>query len=128
MALFKNRTKLDEKKFFQSLVLGFVAVQLISLVISYLFPDMQLIKGGYILFLFLFTILITTTFTLGKKIGELNLKRDGPFILFVFLSVIALFILIPKIVPEIFSSFSIELGRIFEDSINSIIKIGSSVI
>jgi len=128
MALFKNRTKLDEKKFFQSLVLGFVAVQLISLVISYLFPDMQLIKGGYILFLFLFTILITTTFTLGKKIGELNLKRDGPFILFVFLSVIALFILIPKIVPEIFSTFSIELSRIFEDSINSVIKIGTGIV
>ena len=127
MGLFKNRTKLDEKKFFQSLVLGFVAVQLVSLVLSNLF-DVELIKGGYILFLFLFTILITTTFTIGKKIGELNLKRDGPFILFVFLSVIALFILIPKIVPEIFSSFSIELGRIFGDSINSIIKIGSSVI
>lgn len=105
-----QRLGLNGKKYFQVVLIGFLAVQLVSWFISSV-SDKPILKGGPMLFLFLIVILLVTLYSLGKNITSLDMKKDGLFILLVFGSVTILFLILPKIIPQIFAASGIEFGE-----------------
>ncbi len=115
-------------KFFQALLLGFLAVQLTSWIISSFLPDIEILKGGPMLLLFLVIIGIISLFVLGRRLGQLTLKRDLLFILLVFGAIITLFIFLPQVVPQIFSVGGIEFGEYIEQTISTIVGMGPGVV
>ena len=118
------RDKFNMGKFFQALLLGFLAVQLISWAISYFFPDVEMFKGGPMLLLFLVIIGIISLFVLGRKLGQLTLKRDLLFILLVFGGIIVLFVFLPDIIPQIFSASGVELKEFLRENVATVIQLG----
>lgn len=121
----KNR--IDTGKMFRAILIGFVFVMLVSWVLSE-FDIMPILKGGNMLFLFLVIIFFSTLFTMGKKLGELSLKRDGLFILIVFGAIIAAFLILPSIIPQIFSVQSLEVKEFLREAIGTIGKMGTGIV
>jgi len=121
---FKNR--IDVKKFFQIVLVGFLAVQIISWIISSV-SDIPIIKGGNMLFLFLIVILLVTLFSIGKDLKDFDIKRDGLLLLLVFGAIILLFLILPTIIPEIFSTSGIDFKNFLRENIGTILKIGTGV-
>ncbi len=126
MSLLKRSTRIDADKFFIALLFSFVAIQLGSWILSSLIPKLPLIKGGWVLFLFLIIITITTLYTLGKNIKDFNFRREGMVIFFIFIIVFLLFIFIPKMVPEIFSVLGTEIREFFRENVGTIIRLSPS--
>ena len=117
------RTNIDTTKFFIALLVGFSVVQIGSYVLSEL-GLMPFIKIGWGIMLMLVTILMTTLFTLGKNITQLNLKRDGPFIALIFVTIILMFIFLPSIIPQIFSTAALEMKDSLQETIATISRLG----
>lgn len=124
--VFKLKNRLDVKKFFQIVIVGFLAVQLVSWAVSYV-SDIPIIKGGSMLFLFLIVILIVTLFSIGKDLKSFDIKRDGLLLFLVFGAVLLLFVTLPSIVPEIFSTSGIEFKNFLRENIGTVIQIGTGV-
>ncbi len=118
------KDRLNMGKFFQALLLGFLAVQITSWIISSFFPDIEMFKGGPMLLLFLVIIGIISLFVLGRRLGELNMKRDLLFILLVFGAIIVLFIFLPDVIPQIFSTSGVELKEFLRENVATIIQLG----
>jgi len=127
MALLKRTAQIDEKKFFLALLFGFITIQIVSWILSE-YTDFPILKGGPILLFFLVVVAIVSLFVLGRKLGDLDLKKDGIFILFVFVFLILLFIFIPKMVPEIFSVGGAEIREFLRGTIGTVMKVGSGVV
>ncbi len=108
-------------KMFQALLLGFLAVQLISWTASEFLEEVPLLKGGPMLLIFLVIIGITSLFVLGRRLGQLDLKKDLLFILLVFGGIVVAFIFLPQVVPQIFSTRGLEMGEYIKQIINTII-------
>jgi len=125
MALLKRRNGFDEKKFFIALLVSFVAIQLVSYLLSEII-GYPFLKMGWVLFLFLIIIVMVTLYIMGKNMTQLSLKKDGPFILFIFTIIVLLFIFIPKIVPEIFSIGGAEIREFLRQNVGTIIGLGPS--
>jgi len=121
MAL-KDKFNFDTQKFFLAVLFSFVAIQTILWLLSELdiFP---LIKLGWVLLLSLAVVGIVSLLTLGKSLGQLDFKRDMPFIFIVFGGIIVAFIFLPKYIPQIFSMKAIELGELIEETIQAIMKL-----
>ncbi len=117
------RERFNTQKFFIALLVAFLAVQLISWIASEYFPEVQILKGGTMLLLFLVVIGIISLFVLGKQLGQLDLKKDFLFILLVFGAIIALFIFLPAIIPQIFSVRGLEMGDFLKEIIAAIMKL-----
>ncbi len=97
------KQKLDVTKLFIALALILVIVQIGSILYTNIYGGTPL-KLGWAFFLLLIVTAMTSTFVLGKKIGQLN-KTDLIFIIIEFVAIILIFYYLPKIVPEIFSVF-----------------------
>ncbi len=117
------KERFNAGKAFQALLLGFLAVQIISWVVSEFFEDIPMLKGGPMLLIFLVVIGMISLFVLGRKLGQLDLKKDLLFILLVFGGIIVLFIFLPDIVPQIFSTSGVELGEFVKDVTAAIMKL-----
>lgn len=115
----------DVNKFFVVLLLSFVTIQVASYLLHE-FTDYQFIKMGWIFLLFFTVIGMVSLFTLGRKLGQLELKKDGIFILFVFIAIIFAFIFLPKYIPQIFSIQSLEIGEYLKSVMNSVIQLNIS--
>ncbi len=120
MAIKGNR--IQAGKFLQVVLIAFAIIQGLSWVLSELdiFP---IIKGGWFLLLMLVVIGLTTLFTLGRGITQLELKRNLLFILLIFGIIIASFIFLPKYLPQIFSTSGIEFGATIKQTMISVIKL-----
>ncbi len=118
------KDRLNMGKFFQALLLGFLAVQIISWIISSFFPEIEMFKGGPMLLLFLVIVGIISLFVLGRKLGQLNIKRDLLFIVLVFGAIIVLFIFLPDVIPQIFSASGVELKEFLRDNVATVIQLG----
>lgn len=116
----------DVTKFFIALILIFLTIQLSSWFLAQ-FTDMEMLKAGWILFLFLSVSAIVSTFVLGKKLGSLD-KKDIIFILIEFLIIVGLFYYLPKLIPEIFSSYSLEIREPIKNLINSFLEYQAKII
>ncbi len=115
------REKIDPTKLFQVVLIAFVVIQGISFVLSELdvFP---IIKGGWFLLLILTLITLTTLFTLGKNITQLEIKKNLVFIVLVFGLIILAFVYLPTYLPQIFSSSSIDIGETVRESSGTIVQ------
>ncbi len=120
------KSKFEVKKFFIALLLGFLAVQLVSWIASEYFPEVQILKGGLMLLIFLVVIGITSLFVLGKKLGQLDLKKDLLFILLVFGVIIVLFLFLPDIIPQIFSKSGLEIREFLRGTIGTVMQLGGT--
>lgn len=117
----KDILNFDSQKVFLASLLSFIALQ-VSFIFLFEIGLIREIKFGWVLFLFLAVVGIMSLLTIGKKIGQLDLKKDMPFIFVIFTVIAMAFMFLPDYLPQIFSSFSIEIGRVFKDSIGSMIK------
>lgn len=120
------RERFDINKFFIALLLIFITIQAGSWFLSQ-YTDMEMIKAGWILFLFLAVSAIISTFTIGKKFGALK-KEDVFFIIFEFLVIVGLFYALPEYIPQIFSSTSLQISETIKESVGAIIKITGTTI
>lgn len=117
------KNKIDPSKMFQVVLIVFIVAQGISWLLSELdiFP---LISGGWFLLLLLIGVGLTTLFSLGKNITTLEIKRNLLFIVIVFAIIILSFIFLPQLIPQIFSTSSIEFGESIKETLVSIISMG----
>lgn len=118
-----SKSDFDTTKFFIALLVGFSFIQIGSYFLSEL-GFMPFIKIGWGLMLMLVTILMTTLFILGKKITQLNIKRDGPFIALIFVTIILMFVFLPDIIPQIFSTAALEMKDSVQETIATISRLG----
>lgn len=123
MAFFSN---IDTKKYFEVILVSFLAVEVVSWVLSEI-SGSSLLKGGPILFLFLIIILLVTLYSTGKNLDTIKWGREGFFILLVVIGTSALFFVLPRLVPELFSSVGVNLSQAIEDAIGSIINLGGNI-
>lgn len=122
---FTSLTGIDEKKYFQVVFFSFLAVQILSWAISSV-SSTPILKGGPMVFLFMAVVLIITLYNIGRDFSSLNLKKDGIFIIFVFVSIIILFIILPKLVPQIFSASGLEVRNFLIKSGGNIFSYGGT--
>lgn len=111
---------IDTNKFFQATIIAFLVIQGVSWILSQV-SDIPLIKGGWFLILVLVVILMTILYTIGKDFTTLSLKKDGIFILLVFVAIILLFLILPSIIPQIFSTSGLQFREFIIKSIGNII-------
>lgn len=121
MAL-KSRFGFNTQKFFTALLVSFIAIQIGSWLLSE-FMGYPLLKGGPMLLLFLVVIGLVSLFVLGRKLGDLSMKRDGLFTLLVFGAIIVAFLFLPKYIPQIFSASSMEFGDYLKRIISAIMEL-----
>ena len=114
--------KFDTEKFFTSLLLGFVAIQIISWLL-YEYMDIPILKGGWIILLMLVIIFMTTLFVMGRRIGTLK-KEDYAFVGLIAAVIILAFIFLPDFFPQIFTIHSMEVREIIKQTMISIFKLG----
>lgn len=121
------KPKFDSTKFFLAVLISFIAIQIGSYVLSEL-GFMPFIKIGWGLMLILTGVMISTLFILGQNINQLSMKKDGPFIGLIFITIILMFIFLPKYLPEIFSSYSIGISDTIREVTGSIVaSIGQGI-
>jgi len=127
MAIFSNlKRQFSPINYFAAIISTFVVVQGAIWLLSQ-YTDFQFLKMGWILFLFATSSLIVSIFIVGLKLGELN-KEDYIFLGIQFLSVIAIFIFIPRFIPEIFSTYSIQVSDTIREATGSIVaSIGQGI-
>jgi len=121
-----GRSSFNTTQFFTALVLIFVTIQISSWLLAE-YTDFEMLKMGWILFLFLIVSALVSIFVLGKKIGSLN-KQDIIFIIIEFLAVAGLFWKLPDLVPQIFSTYSIQISEVIKESVGSIINLQGKII
>lgn len=93
----------DERKIFVAIILSFLALQLFSFLLSKT-AGIPLVKGGWILILFLVVISIICLYTLQQQIALRSLTLSNTiFIVLVFAAVLFLMFYLPKLIPQIFS-------------------------
>ena len=97
--------KINVMKTFEVIALSFVVIEIVSLLVSSISPSIPLIKGGYMLMLFLAVIVITYLYGFSIRIlqGEFNLKRDVPLLLIIIGVVGLLYYFLPQAIPQLFS-------------------------
>ena len=117
------RPSIDTSKFFITLLVIFIAVQGGIWIASRYIPEVEFLKMGWILFMFLAVSAIVSIFMLGKKLGNLR-KEDLIFIVIQFIAIVGLFIFLPKFIPEIFSIYSIEVSELIKESFSAVITTG----
>lgn len=127
MAILKRRFGINTSKFFLILILSFLTIQLVSWALSEVM-DYPLLKMGWMILLFLVVIGVITLFVLGKNITQLTLKKEGLFMIIIFAIIILAFIYLPNIIPQIFSTQSLEIGEYVKGIIGTIIKMGPGVV
>jgi len=110
--------KISIKEFVQVLLLTFLVIQVSSFLLTAIlgFP---LLKLGYAFLLFATITFLITIWTLGLNLNNLN-NKTMIFMLVVLASVIALFVLMPKYIPDIFSVTGLDYAK----ELNSVINLG----
>lgn len=131
MSLFKKNES-DPKKMFYILVIAFVAVELISWVLSQFDFGIPLLKGGFIIILLGLAILLTTLFTFGISIMQVRAKEIVLMVLTLAILVL-LYVFLPQIVPQLFSAIpgneiNTQLRSFFTSTLGSVLGVGSGVV
>lgn len=111
--------KIEPKKFASVFLLAFVVVEAISWLASMFFPELGILKGGWILLLFIAATIFSMLFNFGQEITDLKLK-DFVFLTLVVIALIAAWIILPQVIPQIFSINGYEFRNFFIKGINSI--------
>lgn len=112
---------------FKSIALGtigaFIAVQIISLLLSAIFPSLGVIKGGPALLYLLLGVGIMTLFLIGTNIESLKAKETLIFVIIVFSLLGLAYWKLPSVFPQIFS-ISPEVSDAIRNTIGQIFSGG----
>ncbi len=122
-----SKINIEPAKLFQYVLIGFVAVQAVSWILSTYFPTAPLLRGGSVFYLFLLVIIISAIYSTGTNLKSINIKRDIPLLLLVMALVLLLYLFLPEIIPEIFSSSAMEFKELLRQNLGSIASIGTGV-
>lgn len=92
---------------FKTVVIGFIAaiflVQILSLLISSIFPSVEIVKGGNAILLMAVAIGVIALFNVAFSVEKLKSKENLIFIVIVFGLIFVAFYFGPKYFPQIFS-------------------------
>lgn len=103
-------------------IAGFFAVQIVSILVSTLFPSIPLLQGGPIILIFLLGIAVMSLFILGIRYDELK-KENLIFVLLIFGLLVAAYYALPKYLPGLFS-ISPETSEVIKNTIGNIVNGG----
>lgn len=123
--------KIDANKFFQVAAISFIVVEALSWLLNQIVPDLPFLKGGWIVFMFMLVILLTTLWNFGSNLYGLK-PKDFIFMALVLAVIVVLYIFLPQAIPQLFSSIpsQISSGQTIRDffvrTIGSAISISSS--
>jgi len=106
------------KNYIQGVLVSFLVVQAIAYIL-HVALDIPLLKIGWLFILSLVIVAISTLFTLGININQLNMKSII-FMGIVLLIIMALIFALPRILPEIFSIYNPSAIE-YSNQLNSII-------
>lgn len=105
-----------------SFIAIFFAIQIVSLIISNFFPQVDVFKGGPIVLIFILGIAIISLFVLGLKFDEFK-KDQLIYVILNFGLLIAAYYFLPTYVPQIFS-ISPEFSNTLKNTLGSIFGVG----
>ncbi len=105
---FMKELYIGVRSYFIGVGVSIVVLQVISMLLNTI-ADVQLMKFGYAFLLLAAIVAISTLYTLGTRIGDLE-NRDILFAVLVLGGVVAFYYYLPQITPEIFSTVPRELG------------------
>jgi uncharacterized membrane protein len=132
--MFGTRQPFDSKKLIEISIISLVIIEGLSFILNKISPDIPFIKGGFIIFLFLAVIVLVTLYNFGTNLTSLKIK-DFLFMFLVLLISVALYIILPMAIPQIFSVNGIDptpansLKDFLVNSLGSIVNIsGTGVI
>ncbi|MEK6880357.1 MAG: hypothetical protein AABY22_12145 [Nanoarchaeota archaeon] len=103
-------------------IAGFFIIQILSILISSLFPSVPLIRGGMAILLMLLAIGIIALFNIGFNFEKFD-RLQLVFVLIVFLLIGAGYYFLPQRFPGLFS-ISPDVSSAIKNSIASIISLG----
>lgn len=98
---------------------AFFILQILSVVISSIFPIVPLFKGGNVILLMLLSIAIMTLFIIGTNIEELKKKETLAFVVIVFGLLGLAYWKLPEYLPILFS-ISPDASIVVKETIASI--------
>jgi hypothetical protein len=111
----------------RDIVIGFIAAffgfQILSLIVSSIFPDIPLFKGGAAILIMLLGIAIISLFILGIRYDELKSRENLIFVILVFGLTIAGYYFLPTYFPQLFS-ISPDISFTIKQTVGSIIGVG----
>ena len=100
-------------------IAGFFLVQILSLLISEVFPSVPLLKGGNVILVILLAVAIITLFVISFKVDELK-KKETLIILIIIFGMVALaYWKLPEYFPNLFS-INPEVSNTIKQTIGSI--------
>lgn len=97
--------------FFIVILLGLVVIQVGSVILSS-FMDVEMLSLGWAFILLIAIVSIISIFVTGRRLGQLD-KKDIIFIIIQIVAIVVLFIYLPILVPEIFSSIPPAIKETF---------------
>lgn len=106
-------------------IAGFFGLQIVSLILSSIFPTIPIFRGGPIVLIFLLGISIMALFILGIRYDQLKTKENLLFVLLIFGLLVVAYVYLPRYLPQIFS-ISPELTNSVKSTLNSIFSIGDN--
>lgn len=106
------------KSIFAGSIIGFFIIQIISVLISNIFPSVPLLKGGMSILLILLAVGLIALFNIGFNFEKFD-RLQLVFILIVFTIIGLAYWKLPTIFPNLFS-ISPEVSNAIRNSIGSI--------
>lgn len=82
---------------------GFFGIQVVSLIISSVFPSIPILKGGPAILIILLGITVLSLFILGIKFDELKSKENLIFVALLFGLLLVVYYYLPQKFPQLFS-------------------------
>jgi len=110
--------KFQPINYFATIITTFVVAQAAVWLLS-IYTEFEFIKMGWILLLFAGIAGIVSIFTVGLKLGNLR-REDYVFIGIQFLAIVGIFIFLPKYLPQIFSTYSIQISEGIRETASTI--------
>jgi hypothetical protein len=103
MIVYKMAISIDTDKFFRVLIISFLAIEIVSWFLSKV-AGTPMLRGGWVLILFALITFLISLYNLGQNINGKNII----FAILVFIVVLLMFFLLPKFMPQLFSTYGME--------------------
>lgn len=99
----KERKPVNITNVAMAIIAALFLIQILSLLISSIFPSVGVIKGGNAILLMILGIGMITLFITGSRFEEIDIKQKLTFIIIVFALVALAYWKLPTLLPQIFS-------------------------
>lgn len=119
MAWYSNLPSL--KSVFAGSIIGFFLIQILSLLISSIFPSVPILKGGLSIFLILLAVGLIALFNVGFNFDKFD-RMQLIFVIIVFVLIGVAYWKLPEVFPQLFS-ISPETSSAIKNSIGSIVGV-----